>query len=123
MEVLECILIIFTNCIEFDLIIKFAYSGQEMFCFLRRVLNGWVIIVPRFQTTIDEDEEWEKFQKGLTKRDKILEGKSKMSHSVHCPYFPDDKQEFWWIYVCDRKNHKLITVPHQVRYELIIMTL
>lgn len=67
-----------------------------------------------FQNAEDEDAEWEKFQKGLTKREKVLEGKSKMSHSVHCPFFTDDKQEFWWVYVCDRKNHKLITVPYHV---------
>lgn len=62
----------------------------------------------------DEDAEWEKFQKGLTKREKVLEGKSKLSHPVHCPLFTDDKQEFWWVYVCDRNNHKLITFPYQV---------
>ncbi|KAK4324811.1 hypothetical protein Pmani_004574 [Petrolisthes manimaculis] len=63
---------------------------------------------------IDDDAEWERFQKGLTKREKALEGKSKMSHTVHCPYFPDDKQEYWWTYVCDRKKHMLITAPYQI---------
>ncbi|XP_018024714.1 translocation protein SEC63 homolog isoform X2 [Hyalella azteca] len=62
----------------------------------------------------DEDAEWERFQKGLTKREKVLEGKSKISHSVHCPFFPDDKQEYWWVYVCDRKNKKLVTVPYHL---------
>lgn len=64
--------------------------------------------------SVDDDAEWEKFQKGLTKREKALEGKSRMSHAVHCPYFPDDKQEYWWTYVCDRKKHMLITAPYQV---------
>ncbi|XP_076062553.1 translocation protein Sec63 isoform X2 [Oratosquilla oratoria] len=62
----------------------------------------------------DDDAEWEKFQKGLTKREKALEGKSKISHSVHCPYFTEDKQEFWWVYVSDRKKHMVITAPYQV---------
>ena len=48
------------------------------------------------------------------RREKALEGKSKVSHSVHCPYFPDDKQEFWWCYIADRKNHALITPPNHV---------
>ncbi|KAL7639786.1 UNVERIFIED_CONTAM: hypothetical protein RMT77_009196 [Armadillidium vulgare] len=63
---------------------------------------------------IDEDAEWEKFQRGLTKREKVLEGKSKLSHCVHSPYFTDDKQEYWWAYVCDRKKRSLITAPFQI---------
>ena len=45
------------------------------------------------------------------RREKALEGKSRNSHSVHCPYFTDDKQEFWWCYISDRKNHALVTPP------------
>ncbi|GFT64454.1 translocation protein SEC63 homolog [Nephila pilipes] len=62
----------------------------------------------------DEDAEWEKFQAKVSKRDKVLEGKSKKSHSVHCPFFPDDKDEYWWVYLCDRKRHSLITAPYLV---------
>lgn len=61
----------------------------------------------------DDDEEWERFQQKLNKREK-LEGKSKVSHSVHCPYFPEDKQEYWWTYICDRKSRTLLTAPHHV---------
>lgn len=61
----------------------------------------------------DDDEEWEKFQKKLNKREK-LEGKSKISHSVHCPNFPEDKQEYWWTYICDRKSRTLLTAPYHV---------
>ena len=43
----------------------------------------------------DEEQEWARFQNKLNKREKALEGKSKVSHSVHCPYFTDDKQEYW----------------------------
>ncbi|TRY64193.1 hypothetical protein TCAL_10812 [Tigriopus californicus] len=62
----------------------------------------------------DEEAEWEKFQKKINKREKVLEGKSKESHSAHCPYFTDDKQEFWWVYIADRKAHALITPPNHV---------
>merc|ERR1719216_251171 len=68
-------------------------------------------------STVDEEEEeaeWERFQKRINKREKALEGKSKVSHSVHCPYFSDDKQEFWWCYIADRENHALITPPNHV---------
>ena len=63
----------------------------------------------------DEDQEWERLKKGHVKKEKVLEGKSKFSHPVHCPYFSDDKQEYWWLYVCDRKKNRLVTVPYQVR--------
>merc|ERR1719431_1866881 len=62
----------------------------------------------------DEEQEWARFQNKLNKREKALEGKSRISHSVHCPYFTDDKQEHWWVYICDRKTHSLITPPYHL---------
>ncbi|CAB3372878.1 Hypothetical predicted protein [Cloeon dipterum] len=62
----------------------------------------------------DDDKEWEKFQDKLAKREKVLEGRSKTSHSVHCPLYPDDKQEYWWVYISDRKSHTLLTAPYHV---------
>lgn len=59
----------------------------------------------------DDDQEWEKFQQKIQKREK-LEGKSKVSHDVHCPLFPYDKQEYWWTYICDRKSRTLLTAPY-----------
>lgn len=59
----------------------------------------------------EDEEEWDKFQEKVVKKEKILESKSKQSHSVHCPYFSDDKQEYWWIYMVDRKRPALATIP------------
>merc|ERR1712192_80079 len=59
-----------------------------------------------------EDQEWARFQRGVNKREKALSGKSRVSHSVHCPYYTDDKQEYWCVYICDRKTHSLITPPY-----------
>lgn len=64
-------------------------------------------------TVEDDDDEWDKFQQKLNRREK-LEGKSKMSHSVHCPSYPEDKQEYWWTYICDRKSRTLLTAPYHV---------
>jgi len=61
-----------------------------------------------------EDQEWARFQRGVNKREKALSGKSRVSHSVHCPYYTDDKQEYWWVYICDRKTHSLITPPYHL---------
>ncbi|KAL0266447.1 UNVERIFIED_CONTAM: hypothetical protein PYX00_008980 [Menopon gallinae] len=62
----------------------------------------------------DDDMEWEKLQTKITKRDKVLEGRSKLSHTVHCPYFPQEKQEYWWVYMSDRKSRTLLTAPFHV---------
>ena len=37
----------------------------------------------------NEEDEWERLQSGITRKEKVLEGKSKDSHEVHCPHFPD----------------------------------
>jgi len=62
----------------------------------------------------DDEEEWQRFQKRVNKREKALEGKSRVSHSVHCPFFTDDKQEHWWVYIADRRSHALLTPPNHV---------
>lgn len=61
----------------------------------------------------DEDEEdWDrKFQEKVIKKQKVFESKPRKSHPVHCPYFPDDKQEFWWVYIVDRRRFSLVTAP------------
>lgn len=61
----------------------------------------------------EDDQEWERFRK-LHEREKSLEGKSKVSHPVHCPYFPHEKQEYWWVYIVDRKSKTLLTAPYYV---------
>ena len=41
-------------------------------------------------TAEEDDAEWEKCQTKLAKnKERALEGKSKISHPVHSPYFPD----------------------------------
>ncbi|GAB1861954.1 Translocation protein SEC63-like protein [Camponotus japonicus] len=62
----------------------------------------------------DDDTEWEKFQQRISKRERVLEGRSNLSHEVHCPLFPDVKQEYWWVYICDRKSQTLLTIPIHV---------
>jgi len=55
-----------------------------------------------------------RFQQRISKRERVLEGKSNLSHEVHCPLFPDVKQEYWWVYICDRKSLTLLTTPVHV---------
>merc|ERR1712115_551444 len=69
---------------------------------------------PAVRRTRRGGQEWARFQKGMNRREKALAGKSRVSHSVHCPYYTDDKQEFWWVYISDRKTHSLITPPYHL---------
>ncbi|XP_052277344.1 translocation protein SEC63 homolog isoform X2 [Dreissena polymorpha] len=58
--------------------------------------------------TIDE-KEWKTCQDEI--KSEISLDTKRESHQVHCPYFPDEKQEGWWLYVADRKNNMLFTAP------------
>ncbi|CAF0722947.1 unnamed protein product [Adineta ricciae] len=51
----------------------------------------------------DEDTFLERFQQQQRKREK-LETKAKISHRVFCPFYPEVKQECWWLYVADHKE-------------------
>ncbi|XP_050422751.1 translocation protein SEC63 homolog [Adelges cooleyi] len=62
----------------------------------------------------DDDDDWDKFQSGSNKKDRVLEGRTKQSHLVHCPYYPEEKHEYWWVYLSDRKSRTLLTVPYHV---------
>lgn len=62
---------------------------------------------------VQDEEFWEEMQKDLRKENK-LETKSKETHLVHCPYFPAEKFEWWWLYIADRKNSILMSAPVHV---------
>jgi translocation protein SEC63 len=58
----------------------------------------------------DGDAYFEKFQQMQKKKEK-LETKGKVSHRVYCPFFPDIKQECWWLYVADKKQNAILSSP------------
>ncbi|KAL8586617.1 hypothetical protein ACOMHN_040125 [Nucella lapillus] len=72
-----------------------------------------VVVVKKKEEEDDEDEDWDTF-KMESKKENSLETKKKESHCVHCPFFPAEKQEAWWLYVADKKRHLLITAPVHV---------
>lgn len=62
-----------------------------------------------------DDDQLEKLQSDVAmRRQRLLEGKSQFSHSVYCPFFPEDKQEYWWAYITDRKQQMLLTAPYHI---------
>jgi len=64
------------------------------------------------KSSLDDDDDWDEIEPDVKKNS--LEATSLISHSVHCPNFPSDKQEYWWLYLCDKKKSDLITVPVRV---------
>jgi len=61
-----------------------------------------------------DDEEDDFLIDDMGPKDKILETKSKVTHPVHCPFFPEDKYEWWWVFICDRKTRMLTCPPVSV---------
>lgn len=59
----------------------------------------------------DDEEDWERFQKKSAKKSKGIDAKPRVSHPVHCPFFSDDKHEYWWIYLADKKRQALTSIP------------
>jgi len=51
-----------------------------------------------------DDEDWGNIPSRKSKS-ALDTKKSRVSHTVHCPFFPDDKQEFWWIYLASKGSH------------------
>ena len=45
---------------------------------------------------------------------RIMESKTKVTHLVHCPNFTEDKYEWWWVYLIDRKKRQLMFGPVHV---------
>ncbi|VDN04762.1 unnamed protein product [Thelazia callipaeda] len=53
-----------------------------------------------------DNENWA--NENFVKKESFLESKSKKTHPVHCPYFPGEKFEWWWLLLVDKKLRKLV---------------
>lgn len=62
----------------------------------------------------DVDDEWSSIKDDMMQPDRLLEVKSKESHIVHCPYYPLEKHEYWWVYIVNKRSNQLLTPPQQV---------
>ncbi|XP_018409038.1 PREDICTED: translocation protein SEC63 homolog [Nanorana parkeri] len=63
----------------------------------------------------DDEAEWQELQQSIQRKDRaLLETKSKITHPVYSLYFPEEKQEWWWIYIADRKDQTLISMPYHI---------
>lgn len=60
-------------------------------------------------------QEWEALQQSIQRRERaLLETKSKVTHPVYSLYFPEEKQEWWWLYIADRRDQTLVSMPNHV---------
>ncbi|TRY99183.1 hypothetical protein DNTS_001981 [Danionella cerebrum] len=63
----------------------------------------------------DDEEEWEALQQSIQRRERaLLETKSKVTHPAYSLLFPEEKQEWWWLYIADRKDQTLVSMPNHV---------
>ncbi|KAM9355863.1 translocation protein SEC63 homolog [Pholidichthys leucotaenia] len=63
----------------------------------------------------DDEEEWAALQQSIQRRERaLLETKSKVTHPVYSLYFPEEKQEWWWLYIIDRRDQTLVCIPYHV---------
>ncbi|XP_070589409.1 translocation protein SEC63 homolog [Erythrolamprus reginae] len=63
----------------------------------------------------DDEAEWQELQQSIQRKERaLLETKSKITHAVYSLYFPEEKQEWWWLYIADRKEQTLISMPYHV---------
>lgn len=37
-----------------------------------------------------------------------------MTHAAYSLYFPEEKQEWWWLYIADRRDQTLVSMPYHV---------
>ncbi|CAB1339731.1 unnamed protein product [Coregonus sp. 'balchen'] len=59
--------------------------------------------------------EWEALQQSIQRRERaLLETKSKVTHPVYSLYYPEEKHEWWWLYIADRKDQTLVSMPYHV---------
>uniref|UniRef100_A0A8K9UB80 Translocation protein SEC63 homolog n=1 Tax=Oncorhynchus mykiss TaxID=8022 RepID=A0A8K9UB80_ONCMY len=68
------------------------------------------------QSDTEQDEiEWEALQQSVQRRERaLLETKSKVTHPVYSLYYPEEKHEWWWLYIADRKDQTLVSMPYHV---------
>uniref|UniRef100_A0AAZ3QEU7 Translocation protein SEC63 homolog n=1 Tax=Oncorhynchus tshawytscha TaxID=74940 RepID=A0AAZ3QEU7_ONCTS len=60
-------------------------------------------------------QEWEALQQSVQRRERaLLETKSKVTHPVYSLYYPEEKHEWWWLYIADRKDQTLVSMPYHV---------
>jgi len=55
-------------------------------------------VVPESKVDGDDEDMWDELQREARK-ESILETKSKETHPVHCPYFPNVRLEFPLFYI------------------------
>ncbi|CAD5206617.1 unnamed protein product [Bursaphelenchus okinawaensis] len=57
----------------------------------------------------DSDDDWGDDAVPL-KKDALLESEPTNHHEVHCPYFPHEKHEWWYLYLVEKKSKTLASL-------------
>uniref|UniRef100_A0A667XJW3 Translocation protein SEC63 homolog n=1 Tax=Myripristis murdjan TaxID=586833 RepID=A0A667XJW3_9TELE len=79
------------------------------------ITAGSIVTVTVTLTRKRMAQEWEALQQSIQRRERaLLETKSKVTHPVYSLYFPEEKQEWWWLYIADRREQTLVSMPYHV---------
>jgi translocation protein SEC63 len=62
-----------------------------------------------------DDDDFLDDHEGLIKKETLLESEPTTHHEVHCPYFPGDKYEWWYLYLVDRKSRRLASMVYSCK--------
>ncbi|XP_078736063.1 translocation protein SEC63 homolog, partial [Lampetra fluviatilis] len=63
----------------------------------------------------DEDQEWAELQQSIHKRERaLMNARSRLTHTVYTRSYPEEKQEWWWLYILDKRRQSLVTPPLHV---------
>lgn len=46
----------------------------------------------------------------LVKKETVLDSEPTNYHEVHCPFYPNDKYEWWYVYLVEKKMRRLISL-------------
>ncbi|KAI1722542.1 dnaJ domain-containing protein [Ditylenchus destructor] len=57
----------------------------------------------------DDDDLWDEHE-SLRKKDTLLDSEPTNHHEVHCPYYTDEKYEWWYLYLVERKSRRLVSM-------------
>jgi len=68
-----------------------------------------------------EDKTWKRLQKKNKRKNVLTADNSRITHTVHAPRYPSEKQEWWWVYLCmtnpkrEKLSERLLCEPVQVQ--------
>lgn len=52
---------------------------------------------------------WGDDDEPIVKKEILMDQEPTNHHEVHCPHFPNDKYEWWFLYLVEKKSGRLVS--------------